>query len=263
MSLAIVSADAHPRLRRFVTRYHGYAERTSGPLVRDEAPHAGVTVIVNLGPPLTVDGTAVRSFAAGLYTRPAVTAHTGEQAGLQLYVAPPAARMLLGLPLGELAHRAVDLEDLLGAAAARELPERLAALPGWAARFALMDAVVARRLAAATPPPPAVVHAWSRIVASGGRVRVGALSAETGLSARHLGARFRDELGLPPKQYARVVRFERAAAALRADPRTPLAALAAGAGFADQAHLTREFRALGHTTPAAFANVQDATPAAA
>jgi AraC-like DNA-binding protein len=262
VSLALVSADAHPRLRRFVTRYHGYAEHSSGPVVRDEGPHSGVTVIVNLGPPLTVDGTTVSSFAAGLYTRPAITAHLGEQAGLQLYVAPPAARMLLGLPLVELAHRAVDLEDLLGAGA-RELPERLAGLPDWPARFALMDAVVARRLAVAAPPPSAVLHAWSRIVATGGRVRVGELSAETGLSARHLGARFRDELGLPPKQYARVVRFERAAAALRADPRTPLAALAAGAGFADQAHLTREFRALGDTTPAAFANVQDATPAAA
>ncbi len=262
MSLELVSAAPHPGLRRFVTRYHGYVDRADGPRVRPELPHPGVTVIVNLGAPLAVDGTRVGSFAAGLYTRPAVTAVPAEQSGLQLYVAPPAARMLLGVPLEELTHRAVALEDLLGAVA-RELPERLAALPDWPARFALMDAVVARRLAAAAPPPPAVVHAHARIVAAGGRVRVADLAAETGLSARHLGARFRAELGLPPKAFARVVRFERAAAALRADPRTPLAGLAAAAGFADQAHLTREFGALAGTTPGAFANVQDAAGAAA
>ncbi len=262
MSLEVVTAAPHPRLRRFVTRYHGYTERTGAPLTRPELPHGGVTVIVNLGPALTIDGTTVGSFAAGLYTRPAVTTHPGEQAGLQLYVAPPAARMLLGVPLGELAHRAVALDELLGRTA-RELPERLAGLPDWPSRFALVDAVVARRLDAAAPPPPADLHASSRNDATGGRDRVGALADETGLSARHLGARFRDELGLPPKQYARVVRFERAAATLRAAPATPLAALAADHGYADQAHLTREFRALAGTTPGAFANVQDPAAAAA
>jgi len=259
--LELVRADAHPRLRRFVTRYHGYVERAGAPLVRPELPHAGVTVIVNLGPALTVDGAAVSSFAAGLYTRPAITWHPGEQTGVQLYVAPPAARMLLGVPLGELAHRAVDLEALLGRTA-RELPERLAGLPTWPERFALMDAVVARRLAAAAPPPPTVLHAWSRLVATQGRARIGLLAAETGVSARHLGARLRDELGLPPKQYARVVRFAHAAAALRAGAAP--AAVAARAGYADQAHLTREVRALAGTTPGALvANVQDAAPVAA
>ncbi len=72
MSLEVVSAAPHLRLRRFVTRYHGYTERTGAPLTRPELPHGGVTVIVNLGPALTVDGTTVGSFAA---TPSAASAH--------------------------------------------------------------------------------------------------------------------------------------------------------------------------------------------
>ena len=264
MSLELVSAPAHPRLRRMVTAYHGYHERTGGPLARPELPHGGVTIIVNLGPDLVLDGERHGSFAAGLYERPVATEHPGEQAGLQLYVSPPAARMLLGLPLAELTERAVPLEELLGRAG-RELPERLLDRPGWPERFALMDALVARRLRAAAPPPAPVVEAWARLVASGGRARIEDVARAIGWSRRHLATRFGAELGLPPKAYARVLRFERVVAALRGPDPPPLAALAAATGYADQAHLTREVRAFAGTTPGAleFPDVQDGGAAAA
>ncbi len=264
MSLEIVTSAPDPRLRRFVTAYHGYRERTGGRLAREELPHAGVTVIVNLGPALEVDGARFASFAGGLYERPIPTAHAGEQAGLQLTLPAPAARMLLGLPLAELTERTVALDDLLGRAA-RELPERLLDLPAWRDRFALVDAFVARRLRDAAPPPAPVIHAWCRIVASGGRARVEDVAREIGWSRRHLAARVRTELGLPPKALARLVRFERVTAALRAPDPPPLAALAALAGYADQAHLTREFRGFAGRPPSAyeFPDVQDPGAAAA
>ncbi len=266
MSLEIVRSAPDPRLRRFVAVYHGYRERTDGPLARPELPHGGVTIIVNLGPGLLLDGERFGSFAAGLYERPVATEHPGEQAGLQLYVPPPAARMLLGLPLAELTERAVALDELLGPAA-RELPERLLDLPGWPERFALMDALVARRLRDAAPLPAPVLGAWARLVQSGGRARIEDVARDVGWGRRHLAARFRAELGLTPKAYARVVRFERALAALRAPHPAPLAAIAAAAGYADQAHLTREVRTFAGTTPAALLaqvpDVQDAGAAAA
>ena len=63
---------------------------------------------------------------------------------------------------------------------------------------------------------------------------------------------------MPPKTAARLIRFEAARARLGT---VPLARLAAEHGFADQAHLAREFRALGGAPPTAFPSVQDDTPA--
>ncbi len=63
-----------------------------------------------------------------------------------------------------------------------------------------------------------------------------------GWSARHLTNRFRAEVGLRPKEAARVVRFDRARRQLR--PGRRMADVAAAAGYYDQAHLAREFQAL-------------------
>jgi len=77
------------------------------------------------------------------------------------------------------------------------------------------------------------------------------LAREAGVSRKHLAESFRAELGMTPKRLARLVRFERLLAALRAGPDAPgdwtLAALAHG--YYDQAHFTREFRAFTGLTP--------------
>jgi transcriptional regulator GlxA family with amidase domain len=89
--------------------------------------------------------------------------------------------------------------------------------------------------------------------AGGGRLRVADVAARVGWSDRHLGDRFRAETGLSPKEAARVVRFDRArrllAARVGAGRPPELAGLAADGGFADQAHLTREWRAFSGLSP--------------
>ena len=76
------------------------------------------------------------------------------------------------MPAGALAWSVVDLEDVLGRPGG-ELVDRLAGAPTWADRFAVLDAVLARRRGAARGPrPPEVARAWDRLVASGGTVDV-------------------------------------------------------------------------------------------
>jgi transcriptional regulator GlxA family with amidase domain len=146
----------------------------------------------------------------------------------------------------------VAIEDLLGRAGT-ELVERLAGLPGWPERFAALDAALAARLEAAEPPAPEVRRAWQRITASGGAVAVEQLAREVGWSRRHLAARFGAEVGVSPKAFARMVRFERVAGLLRAGTPGGLADAAYACGYADQAHLNRDFRAFAGTTPTDFA----------
>jgi AraC-like DNA-binding protein len=241
----------HPGLRPHVLSYTGYAEYAQGPMRRMEVPTTAIPLIVSLGPSLLVNGVRHGSFAAGIDDAVAITEYAGEQLGIQVDVTPLGARRLLGLPMGELARRVVPLEALLGPGL-HELVERLNEAPDWAARFALLDVVLLARLQRAPRPAPEVEHAWARLHAAGGAVPVGALATETGWSRRHLTARFSAEVGLAPKAIARILRFERVTSTLRAQRGARLAEIAYACGYADQAHLNRDFRAFAGTTPTDF-----------
>ena len=249
----------HPSLRGAVLRYAGYEQRAAAPVRRMELPQDRVSVIFNLGDPFEVDGARHGSFVAPVDDRPALTGFERSARGVQVDLTPFAARALLGVPLDALGGAlAVGLGDVLGREAG-ELEERLDAAPGWEARFALLDAVLLRRLVDAPPPPPDAARAWMRLQATGGAVRIGALAAELGCSRRHLAARFREHVGVPPKTVARILRFRCALALLRGGADPAVAAFATG--YADQPHLNREFRALADATPVTF--VQDGTAAPA
>ncbi|MDX6706312.1 MAG: hypothetical protein QOI48_2158 [Solirubrobacteraceae bacterium] len=247
-----VSRTPDARLRHNVLSYTGYVERAAAPMRRLEVPFAGIPLILSLGPSLLVDGVRHQSFVAGLDDAVTVTEYAGEQCGIQVNLSPLGARRLLGLPMAELARRVVALQDVLGDRA-EQLVERLHDAQGWEARFALLDAVLLRRLDEAAPVAAGIEHAWARLKASQGAVRIGVLAEEVGWSRRHLAARFQAEVGLPPKAVARILRFERVTQTLRTAGANGLAEVAYACGYADQAHLNRDFRAFAGTTPTDFA----------
>jgi AraC-like DNA-binding protein len=249
-----------PALRPFVAAYSGY--RQAGlPAGRHRGlPSPYVTLIITLDDPLELAVPTdrrcppgrYRTLIGGLHTVPAIIAHPGRQSGIQLAVKPLGTRLLLGLPAGELAGLDIDLDHVLGPAAV-ELHERVRAAASWAQRFAVIDEVLLRLLRDSQPVSREVAQAWRRLLASGGTAAVPEIASEAGWSSRRLGTRFRTEIGLAPKEAARVVRFDRARRLLQrrvaaAGP-PQLAALAAACGYYDQAHLAREFRALAGCPP--------------
>jgi AraC-like DNA-binding protein len=254
----LVRRPPDARLRGLVADYVGFAERPAAPVERTELPGGRIPVIVHLEAPYRVSTPAgavapAAGFVAGLHQTAART-HTpaGGTACLQLDLAPAAAHRLLSVRMDELADRVVDLADLLGADAERLL-EALREAPDWAQRFALLDAFLLRRLADARPPDGEVAWAWHALRRSGGRAPIAGLACELGWSHRRLIATFRREIGLPPKRVARILRFEHAVALARQPTAPGWAEIALEAGYADQAHLIRDFRAFAGTTPAAFA----------
>lgn len=182
------------------------------------------------------DGIAV---VAGPDTGPVhVALAPGERViGLRLW--PGAAAAALGVPADELRDRRVALEQLWGRVGA-EAGERGAYGPA-----ALADAL-RTRLATAQADPR--VFAAAAQIARLPATPVPALAASVGLGERQLRRRFTGAVGYGPKMFARVARFRRALALLRAGE--PPAGAAAAAGFADQAHLTRELVVLAGITPA-------------
>jgi AraC-like DNA-binding protein len=170
---------------------------------------------------------------------------------LELWLAPLGAYTLLGLPMDELSGQLVDLADVLGPEG-RRLAEQLRETRSWRRRFALMDQFLLRRMDSGPQPSPEVGWAWRRLVASGGTVPISRIAGEVGWSHRHLIARFREQIGLTPKTGARLVRLD--AVWQHIEKRGPLdwGQVAAEAGYADQAHLIRDFRQFTGATPAAF-----------
>lgn len=242
----------HPGLRGAVLSYTGYSEWAAGPMRRLEVPTAVIPVIISFGPSLVVDGVLHRSFAAGIGDAPTVTEYSGDQLGIQIDLAPLGARRVLGLPMVELTRRVVPLDAILGTAFTR-LVDELANASDWTERFGLLDAVLLARLASSAAPAPELDLAWARLASSGGGVSVSELARETGWSRRHLTSRFTSEIGLGPKAVGRIMRFERVTSRLHARRGTGLAEIAYDCGYADQAHLNRDFRAFAGTTPTAFA----------
>jgi len=214
--LEVVRRASHPALAGHVAGGVAWAFAERGaPARRPELPHGGIVLVVGAGPPIEVDGTRFTALVAGVHDRPVVSGHDGEQAGVEVFLTPPGARRVLGMPLAELARRTVACEDVLGRAG-RELAERVADAPSHGARLDVLERWLLARLRDAEPVRPDVARAWERIVAAGGDVPMEVVRAELGCSRRHLATRFAQEVGLGPKAYARVVRFERACALLGA-----------------------------------------------
>jgi AraC-like DNA-binding protein len=246
-----------PPLTPFVAGYQGYRLAGMPPARHAGLPSPFLTLILSLHEPLVVaahpdpgqPGGSYRTLVGGLHTRPALITHDGAQSGVQICLDPLGARTLVGVPAGELAELDVDADAVVGGVAERAREQMLAAR-SWPARFAVLDRLLLERLRAADAelPAPEVVHAWRRLRTSRGRVRVDALTAETGWSARHLAAMMRREVGLPPKAAARVVRFDRARRLL-AGGGWRVADVAAAAGYADQSHLDRDFRQFAGAPP--------------
>ena len=236
-----------PELRPHLLGYVGYREWTPAPFRRLEVPSGEVHVIISLGPEVRVPA-PVSSFVAAPHTEHVIVESGGEQHCVELRLTPIGTHMLLGIPMHELADRVTPIEAVLGREGA-ELPERLATAPGWDARFAALDRLLGRRLAEARTPAAGVEHAWWRLVGTHGATPVERLAEEIGWSRRHLFARFREHTGLPPKVFARILRFQRAAALMARPDGPSLCEIALDCGYYDQAHLNRDFRAFSGRTP--------------
>jgi AraC-like DNA-binding protein len=247
-----------PDLRPYIRDYCGYVEEAPGLVRRLEYPGPQIVVIIELGPPVRVYGagqvrTSARypgGFVAGLDDQFTLVEHTGVQRGLQLNLTPVGGRLFFDRPMSELTRRVVSLADLLGHKD-RHLAEQLDALPDWDARFDLVEDLVTARLARARVAMSPILWAWREIERRGGVVDVRALSRELGYSQKHLITLSRDRLGFPPKLLARIVRFNRLMASLRAGADESWADLAVRFGYYDQSHLVRDVRQFTGRTPTA------------
>jgi AraC-like DNA-binding protein len=187
----------------------------------------------------------------GVQLGPIVVEAPGHQTtvlGIRLTVA--GAYALFGRPMHEVAGLTVDLEDLVGRAAA-ELQDLCAdtATPG--ARFVRAVEWIESRLRRGIRADPAVAWVVDQIRLRGGAVSIADLRARAGLSSTRMATAFREQVGVTAKQYARIARFRRALDRI-SDGASSLADVAFDAAYYDQPHMTAEFKELSGLTPGEF-----------
>ena len=189
----------------------------------------------------------VAASIAGLRSSPLDIVHDGSQRGVQIELTPRGARALLGLPAAALAEGVWTLEEVAGRRA-HELTGQLAGAHGQAGRARVVETVLAG-WAVDAGYPAAVDAFWRRLTGCAGCVPVTSIADQIGLSRRHMSQLVRAELGLTPKQAARIVRFGQARRCLRTGRTRSLAETAAVCGYFDQAHLANDWKQLGGCTP--------------
>jgi AraC-like DNA-binding protein len=162
---------------------------------------------------------------------------------------PGAIELLSKIPAIEFAGKYTRIEDIWPRSFLSDLIDQLRETPRALDRLNLFEDILASRLPQLHAIHPLVAHALGRFDAN---VSVGDVATETGFSQRHFTRTFTEWVGLTPKTYCRVRRFGRVLERMNASTVSDLADLAAAEGYADQAHMTREFRALAGVTPACY-----------
>jgi len=185
------------------------------------------------------------------------TSQPGAAVGVNLR--PGAAASVLGIPADQLSDRHVGLEDIWGGAA-RKLRDRLREARSPERRFAILEQALAARLQRPLLPHPAVAYALRAVDASPSLARVGQVRDETGYSAKRFIELFRHSVGLAPKRYCRIRRFQTVIESLARGEPVEWAGVAADSGYSDQSHLNREFRALAGVTPGEYRPVSNDRP---
>jgi AraC-like DNA-binding protein len=245
-------------------RLSEYWLHRSDPLLNTMLPGTHVSLVVNVGDPWTTGRSLPSSSllptisVIGPFTWPQFL-RVGRRVRAIGAVLPSVFSLdVFGVPAPALVNQVVPLAELWS----REPVERLQAslsnraLSGGLA--VLRDAVTAR-LAPAARRDTLERSAARLLTERGGSVPVDRLAAHYGISRQRFGRRFHEAAGLPPKLFARIVRFDGLVSSLLSTDVSQWAAVASHAGFYDQAHMINEFRGFAGAPPTVFFQPHDDT----
>jgi AraC-like DNA-binding protein len=149
-----------------------------------------------------------------------------------------------------------SLEDIWGRTT-EDLRSDLREAKTPAQKFALLESALLRRLQTKAPTQnPVIHHALIHLNRSPGTTTIAELTRQTGLSPRRLSQLFREQIGVSPKLYCRIRRFQQAVQQMHRGADIPWAELALTCGYYDQSHFTNDFHAFSGLSPTHYAAAQ-------
>jgi AraC-like DNA-binding protein len=195
------------------------------------------------------------SLVSGPRTRYAVIDTAEQVSTVGVHFRPGGAYPFFGLPASELENRHVALEDLWGGFA-REVRERLLAAGTVDARLGVLERALAVRLWRPPEFHPAVAFARGEFRRVPAARTIGDVTRRIALSPRRFIEVFRAQVGVTPKRFCRVKRFQRAVQTIASGRGVEWVQVALDCGYFDQAHFIHDFREFAGLTPAAYAGMR-------
>jgi AraC-like DNA-binding protein len=250
---------ASPLLRPFVSALYYQEARFAHTRERTLAS-GGTQLLVNLAADELwwhPDGAAEGQRTAGAAlqgpdSRPGVIDPAHQRAIVCVAFRPGGAYPFFGPPASAVRDQLVPLADLWGRDGAT-LPERLRTVVTPAGRLRAVEELLLARLARSPEPDPAVAVAAAALHRG---ATVAEVSDRLGWTRQRLATRFADRIGLTPKRFARVRRFQRLVASVATGGRygraVDWARLAVEGGYHDQAHMIHDFRAFAGLCPTQY-----------
>ncbi len=175
----------------------------------------------------------------------------GEAQTVGVHFKPGGAFPFLGLPSCELHNQSVALEDLWGTESA-SLRDRLLNAAKPEEKLRVLEACLLEHLVKPAQPHPAVGLAVQQLWGPMRAAPVSLMADELGFSQRRFIQLFSNEVGLTPKLFSRVSRFQRIIRAAHAPGEINWAEMALDCGYYDQPHFIHDFRSFAGITPSEY-----------
>jgi AraC-like DNA-binding protein len=249
-----------PELAQFVEVFwevHGFAHFARERIL----PKTTIELMFNLGPPHRLldpthpeAATIYRNtWVSALQQRPLVIQPCFDATRVPSHLIavrlrPAGAYAFFGMSMDELSNAVIDL-DLLPGRRFAAVHARLLDAESRAERFELIESLARDRVAAEIRMRPFIRWAAAQIERTHGAVRILDLCHELGVSRKHLSQWFREQVGMAPKQYAGVARFQKLVACLGGSTSINWSDLAQGCGYYDQSHLIHDCRTFAGLAP--------------
>lgn len=247
-------------LAAFVNQFWLYEGNDQGHLMERVLPTGTAELVVNLQSDQfqvydphnhEISQSYRGSLAVGPHSEYFVIDTASQAAVMGVAFKPGGAFPFFKLPAYELRDQHVALEDLWGNAA-REVRESLMAAPTPAAKFAAIEKMLLRQLVRPLELRPVVNYALGEFKNSPAIATVSNMAEQSGYSSKRFIQLFNEEVGLTPKLYWRVQRFQAILRRLYRGQEVNWSDLSASLGYFDQAHFNHDFLAFSGLNPAAY-----------
>ena len=193
-----------------------------------------------------------RGWISGAHWRFLVIDALSHSSMIGVHFKPGGAAPFLGFPASEFAGRVIELDAVWGETA-WDWREQLLAAPGPAEKFETLERLLSRKLhQSRRPSNNAVAGALRRFMAEPGLPTIASVSSEVGFSHKHFIQLFRREIGLTPKLFCRVRRFQQALIEVQTRSKISWADIACSCGYFDQSHFVHDFVKFSGLNPSAY-----------
>ncbi len=254
---------AYP-LSKFIELFIYYEQASFGHKVDRFLPNGDTEILIDFhdAPQFIYDNESLKEIQAcrrvwtsGVRTEP-ITIPSGTGAAMMVITFKKGmAAPFFPFPMAEIADSVVDA-DLVWGSDFGDIRDQMLAMPDISERFALMERFLIGRFLSRLAVDPCIEYAVVEMSLRPDTISIARMTSKIGYSQKHFAEMFRRSVGITPKAYLKIMRFQKAVRAIDSAPSIDWGMIAQECGFYDQAHFINDFKHFSGFTPETYAAVR-------